>query len=351
MKKKIVLPIITVICSLILTMTLTCSRKSQLETIAFSGATMGSTFSIKIVDSKKRSSDYKESLKADINNVLSRVNMQMSTYLKESEISQFNSYTGTDWFGISEDLAKVLQKSVQVSQESGGAFDITIGPIVNLWGFGPEGTWERVPTPEEIESRLKIIGYKHLTTRSNPPAAKKELPGIYCDIGAIAPGFGVDQVAELFESKKIVNYMVEIGGEIRTAGTNAEYKPWRIGISTPDDKNGIEKVILLSNSSVSTSGDYRSYFEKDGVRYSHTMDPNTGKPITHKLASITVICKKCMDADAYATAIDVLGPEKGYEFAVKHKLPIFMLVKTADGFKEVMTPDFAAFLYKSNSKN
>jgi len=178
----------------------------------------------------------------------------------------------------------------------------------------------------------------------NPPSIKKDIPGLYCDLSAIAKGFGVDKAAEYLESKNYKNYIVEIGGEVRTGGMKHN-RFWRVGIASPNGGSSIEKVIELKDASMATSGDYHNYFEKNGIRYSHTIDPAAGRPITHKLASVSVLHKFCCTADAYATAINVMGPEKGYEWAVKENLPVLLIIHDrGNRFVEKMTPQFKKYI-------
>ncbi len=215
--------------------------------------------------------------------------------------------------------------------------------MVNLWGFGPEYQANKIPDDEEIKEKKALTGYKKLSVKLSPPAVKKDIPEIYCDLSAIAKGFGVDKITMLLDSIKIENYMVEIGGEVRTKGKTQQNKLWRIGIEAPDSPTDIQRIIVISDNSMATSGDYRNYYEKDGVRYSHTIDPLIGSPIAHKLASVTVIDKSSMIADGMATAINVLGPEEGYKFALREGLPVFMIVREKQGFVEKMTPEFKTF--------
>ncbi len=310
------------------------------------GNTMGTTYSVKIVKDANQQNppvNY-ETLSTKIDSLLLAVNRQMSTYMQDSEISRFNQFQDTTWFPISEDFAKVLLASYQICEASNGAFDFTVGPLVNLWGFGPENREEMMPTEQEINERKAKVGYRKINIRLNPPAVKKAMPDMYCDLSATAKGFGVDKVAGYFDSLNISNYLVEIGGEVRAKGVNEREKTWVIGIQTPDESNGIRKIVHLKDYAMATSGDYFNYYEIEGKRYSHTIDPRTGKPVTHKLASVSVMQKSCMIADGLATAIDVLGPEKGYQFALTQKLPVFMIVRGADGFEERMTPEFKAVL-------
>ncbi|OGU60381.1 MAG: hypothetical protein A2V66_11470 [Ignavibacteria bacterium RBG_13_36_8] len=305
---------------------------------------MGTTYSVKVVKDPAIEDLSYEDLKSHIDSVLILVNEQMSTYIDTSEISRFNKYRGDEWFKVSSNLVFVISKAIEISKKSNGAFDVTVGPIVNLWGFGPLKNIFNIPGGQEIEKAQRLVGYHRLSQRSIPPSLKKNLPDIYIDLSAIAKGFGVDKISEYLESRDIHNYLVEIGGEVRTKGKNHKDEDWKIGISTPDEEFGIEKVVELSEKSMATSGDYRNYFEKDGVRYSHTIDPRTGYPIKHKLASVTVIHDSCVVADAWATAIDVLGPEVGYELALKEKLPVFLIIREGNDFIDKMTPEFQEIL-------
>ena len=307
------------------------------------GKTMGTTFNIKIVDDTNLSIDYK-SLESEINELLKEINRQMSTYIEDSEISRFNNYDSTGWFNISYDFASLLNTAMDVSSLTAGAFDVTVGPLVNLWGFGPELKKPEVPGVKELLEAKSKTGYKFIEVRVDTPAVKKDKPDVYLDMSAIAKGYAVDKVAELISSKKIINYMVEIGGEVRTAGNNNNNESWKIGIETPDSPANIQKVISISDYSIATSGDYNNYFEENGIRYSHTIDPRTGMPITHKLASVTVIHTNCTFADAYATAINVMGPTAGYDFALKENLIIYMIVREETGFIEKTTSRFDKFL-------
>jgi len=313
--------------------------------ITIQGRTMGTTFTVKVVmpDSLPAQSE-PDSLQAAIDSLLRDVNQQMSTYIEDSELSRFNRYRGQDWFAISPDFAQVLQTALDVAKVSGGAFDVTVGPLVNLWGFGPEARPTRIPTGGEIQARRAFTGSDKIAVRLQPAAVKKTQPNVYCDLSAIAKGFGVDKVAGYLERIGIENYMVEIGGEVRTKGHSAEDEQWRIGIEAPDRPSGIQRILAISDVAMATSGDYFNYFEQDGIRYSHTIDPRTGRPIAHKLASVTVIHASCMVADAMATAINVLGPEKGFDFASQQELPIFMIVREKNRFVEKMTPSFKRFL-------
>jgi thiamine biosynthesis lipoprotein len=209
-----------------------------------------------------------------------------------------------------------------------------------LWGFGPEERSVDVPSEESIAKVMQLIGYRKISARLSPPSIKKDIPNVYCDLAATAKGHGVDRIAEYLEFNGISDYLVEIGGEIRARGRNQLDTVWQVGIAVPKNESGIQAVVPLNNLSMATSGDYRFYYEREGIRYSHIINPRTGKPITHKLASVTVIHTTCAYADAMATAIIALGPEDGYELALRENLPAFLIVREKDSFVEKMTPAF-----------
>ena len=282
---------------------------------------------------------------ADINrqvkDVLDKVNRQMSTYQKDSELSLFNQNTATDWLPVSPELHQVLKEAIKISQLSGGVFDVTVGPLVNLWGFGPQEMSLAPPEEAVIKDKLNQIGYNRLKFKDEGLFVKKDIPDLYVDLSAIAKGYGVDQVAALLEQLGIIDYMVEIGGEIRVKGKNSKGEPWQIAVEKPtEEKRMIEKVLSITDTGMATSGDYRNFFEVDGVRFSHTIDPRTGRPINHKLASITVLNETSMEADALATAIMVLGPDEGYQFAEQNHIPAFFIIKSDKGFDEKMSTAF-----------
>jgi thiamine biosynthesis lipoprotein len=232
----------------------------------------------------------------------------------------------------------VIEQALVISELTDGAFDITVGPIVNLWGFGPGPEPENIPDDIQINTVLQNVGYHYLQTRHDPPSIQKKRSDLYIDLSGIAKGYAVDVLAEYLEGLGISNYLVEIGGELRANGNNPDSNYWRIGIEKPIT-NGrmLQRVIMLDNTSMATSGDYRNYVENDNIRYSHTIDPNTGRPISHRLASVTVIASSAMYTDALATALMVLGPEKGYHLAEDNNIAALFIVKTDDGFAELYT--------------
>ncbi len=316
-------------------------RKQELEKYPFSGTTMGTTYSVSIVDEPQKFLNTNIHLSVD--RLLIEINKQMSTYIPNSEISKFNASQDTSWFKVSKDFALLVDEAKTLSVDSENAYDVTIGPLVNLWGFGAEEYSGEIPNEKEIAEIKKIIGTDKIEVDLAKSSIRKLVPNLYLDLSSIAKGFGVDQVGQLIEEYRFANYMVEIGGEVRTKGVNEKGENWKIGISAPEGRN-LQKVIAITDMSVATSGDYQNYKEENGVRYSHLIDPRIGKPIMHNLASVTVLHQNCRTADALATAINIMGHEEGYSFALKKELPIFMIVRDSNTFIEKMTPQFNEFI-------
>nr|WP_118986849.1 FAD:protein FMN transferase [Photorhabdus sp. CRCIA-P01] len=311
------------------------------------GKTMGTYYSIKFVTGSSAPSP--EILQKEIDRLLEEVNDQMSTYRPDSELSRFNQSREINKpFPVSPATAKVVKEAIHINRLTDGALDVTVGPLVNLWGFGPEGRVTKAPSESELEKRREWTGIEKLAVEGNNLI--KTVPELYVDLSSIAKGHGVDVVAEYLESQNINDYMVDIGGEVRTSGHNGKDLPWRIAIEKPSDtgmEQSAQEVITPGNMSIATSGDYRNYFEQDGVRYSHTIDPKTGDPISHNLVSITVVAPVCMSADGLSTGLNVLGPEKGLKVAESLNIPVFMIVKTKNGFEERYSKAFEPYLQKN----
>ena len=303
------------------------------------GQTMGTSYHIHLAALSEGTST--AALQRRIDAALETVNEQMSTYRPESEISRFNASESTDWFPVSPATALVVAEAQRISAESDGAFDVTVMPLVNLWSFGPEARPHEIPTDAAIAKRKSYVGFRHLQARQEPSALRKEIPELQVDLSAIAKGYGVDVVAELLEEAGIGGYMVEIGGEVRTKGHKADGSPWRIGVEKPvTDRRAVQRILKLETDAVATSGDYRNFFQEDGVRYSHTIDPRTGRPIGHSLVAVSVLADSCMTADARATTVMVLGPAEGYNWLVERKIAAVLFVKSDAGFEELRTPAF-----------
>lgn len=323
-----------------------CSNNENQNLVELYGTTMGTTYSIKIVGGNSSINFHSDILKNKIDSVLVEVNRQMSTYIPTSEISEFNSSLSTEWFSISKDFAYVVNQSIEIGKLTNNSLDITIGPVVNIWGFGPDQRPKTIPTDEEIFETKKLVGLDNIELDFDSSLIRKKIKRLKIDLSSTAKGFGVDKVFDYLKDLGYKNIMVEIGGEVRTSGLNHKNDKWKIGISEADHSGGINKVVELSNLSMATSGDYWNYFEENGIRYSHTIDPITGKPITHKLASVTVFDSTCVRADGLATALFVMGPEKGYQFAVDMELAVYQIVKKDKGFEVVKSPKFVELFEK-----
>jgi thiamine biosynthesis lipoprotein len=269
----------------------------------------------------------------------------MSTYIPDSELSLINSSTSTEWIPVSSQLYDVLFAAQQVSRQTDGAFDITVGPLVNLWGFGPDKVNRPVPAAEDIATILPGTGYRQLELRTSPPAVKKHHPSTYLDLSGIAKGYAVDRIAALLEKNGINRFMVEIGGEIRARGSNQREETWRVGIEKPlIDQRAVEVIIHLPDTGMATSGDYRNFFMHDGRRYSHTIDPATGWPVSHDLTSVSVLDDSAMMADALATALMVMGPDLAWRFAEDRNIPALFIINSKDEFTEKHTTSFSPYL-------
>lgn len=320
------------------------------EPITLRGETMGTNYTVKVASPLDRSQMI--SLKNKIDENLKILNDQMSTYLPHSEISRFNQSQSTDWFPVSSEFATVVQTAIATSENTDGAFDVTVGPLVNLWGFGPKKK-RKAPTEEEIQEVQDRVGYDKIEVRIEPPALRKQHPNLYLDLSAIAKGYGVDLVAKTIETAGHQNYFVVIGGEVRLKGhkgTDQKKIFWRVGIEAPAKSinagPALHKAIAVPQDiSMATSGNYRNYFEENGKRYSHTIHPQSGRPIEHHLASVTVLDQDCTVADAMATAFMVMGLEASLTYAKKHKLACYFIYKNKEEFSTKATPEFEKILF------
>ena len=312
----------------------------------FTGLTMGTTWSVMIYGATLPHS--RQHLQAQFDAIFNRVNLQMSSYLPESELSRINTTDSTDWLSASASLMHVLQAARDLSRLTRGAFDVSVAPLVNLWGFGPEQDFT-VPEEEQIDTALRLVGYEKLQLDPAASTLKKSNGEMSIDLSAIAKGYGVDEVAGYLDLLQLDNYLVEIGGEIRGRGVNDKNIPWQIGIEQPvAGARAVRKIIKLENMAMATSGDYRNYFEHEGTRFSHTIDPHSGRPVTHELASVTVLHPSTMLADAWATGLFVLGPEQGIALALENELAAYFILHSDIGFKEISTPAFELHFVTDN---
>ncbi len=317
----------------------------------FSGQTMGTTYTVKLITQPDDMPGIKgDELQQLLDSELDRINQLMSTYDETSELSRFNASAPARPFSMSPDTIEVLKTSALIYQQSQGAFDVTVGPLVNLWGFGPGAKAVRldadennsIPSDEDIAAALARTGFDRLSIESTSITKQGD---IYLDLSAIAKGYAVDRLADILKGKGFENYLVEVGGELKAHGLNSRGEPWTVAIEKPDSlSRSIYKVIELRDMSMATSGDYRNYYEVDGIRYSHTIDPRSGRPITHSVVSVSVIAPSAALADGYATAIDVLGKEAGLALAEAQNLAVLVITRTDSGFEELSSTALDAYL-------
>ena len=320
-----------------------CQQPPPPEATHITGQTMGTTWSLAMFPDSAAIDT--QVLKQQLQKRLDHINALMSTYDPTSEISRFNNLNSTDWFPISQETARVIALSLQISALTDGAFDISVGPLVELWGFGAAQREENIPSETEIETRLALVGYKNIQLRREPAAIRKQIPGLRIDLSAVAKGYAVDALAELLNNQGITNYIVEIGGELQVSGRHSDGTPWRIAIEEPlEGTREVDRIFPLTGTALATSGNYRNFYIVDGQRYAHTIDPVSGKPILHKLASVTVLDPSCARADALATALMVLGEEKGRQFCEKNRIAAYLLIHDKTKIKAYATPAFEAFI-------
>lgn len=335
-------PVILV--SLCFFLVLSCSQPPKTREYRLEGQTMGTTYHITAIVGPKVSVA-ENTLQMNVDKALEDINQVMSTYIQDSELSMLNKAPVNMPVIVSQGLFDVLALSANISRLSDSAFDVTVGPLVNLWGFGPNKS-DAKPEQSAIDAAMAQVGYQHVVLDKTKRQVTK-VADVYIDLSAVAKGYGADLIAELLQRTGIENYMVEVGGEIAMAGHNASGRGWTIGVEQPTlAHSGAVMGVTIDKGGVATSGDYRNYYEVDGVRYSHTIDPSTGYPITHTLASVTVVADSSAKADALATAINVLGPEKGYDLAVRENLAVFLIIRRKDGYETKASPEFDKYRVK-----
>jgi len=310
------------------------------EIVAIEGRTMGTSYHIKWVAENAQSVEKTEQIKAEVDQLLLDINQAMSTYISDSELSLFNKLPAGSKVDVSTDLYQILEMAQAISVDSKGAYDITVGPLINLWGFGPDKKVTKAPSDEQIAAIASRVGYQKLRLFGGRSIQKDG--NLYVDLSSIAKGYAVDRLASLVASKGYSAYLVEIGGELVTKGLKPGKQPWHIAVESPTSGRVVQKIVRVDDVAVATSGDYRNYFEENGVRYSHIINTKTGKPITHNLASVTVLADNCALADALATAFLAMGVDAAYKYALSHNIEAFFILKSVDGFVEKLTPGFAA---------
>jgi thiamine biosynthesis lipoprotein len=310
---------------------------------------MGTTWSVRLVAAAQHSLD---TLQQGIQQQLDSVVAQMSTWQSDSNLSLFNQSAADTWHALPDDFFYVLQYALEVARESNGAYDPTAGPLVNIWGFGPEPKQQRRPPQSLIDTARARVGWQRVELDISSKRALQ--PGcVYLDLSAIAKGFGVDQVSRYLSQQGIDNHLVEVGGELRGQGIKPDALPWWISLEQPpsfvdEPKALTQTIIALHGLSVATSGDYRRYFKGHSngkeTHYSHTIDPRSGEPIQHGLAAVTVIHRDCITADALSTMLNVMGVTQGMAFATQRSIPALFIERSGAGFVEHLSPELLALL-------
>ncbi|MFQ2102105.1 FAD:protein FMN transferase [Aeromonas sanarellii] len=311
------------------------------------GSTMGTYYAVTLSDPFPGGQG---ALQQEVETLLARLNQEISTYDPASLISRFNQGTGQPPQVIPATMAKIVQQGMDAGRLTRGALDVTVGPLVNLWGFGPDKRPTQRPGAEQIaQARARVgIDKLSLTPQGDHFLLGKAIPGLYLDLSTLGEGAASDEIAGLLERRGVHNYLIEVAGAVRSKGRNAKGNPWRVAIVEPSDRPGaIEDVVTPNGMAVSTAGSYRNYYELDGKRYSHIIDPATGEPVTHRLVSASVITPTALEADALDTALMVMGPERAMAFAKEHRLAVYLIEKTDQGFVARHTPEFAPYLVRS----
>lgn len=320
-----------------------CSSEQNL--VRLSGSTMGTTWHVSYLPGGEDVPV--DILQRDIEAILAAVNQSMSTYMPDSEISSLNAAPLGQWQTVSEEFYLVLTTAMSIGEHSQGAYDVTIAPLVDRWGFGPTFSTRELPTEKQVKTLLAQVGQGKLKLDASSSALKK-LDEVALDFSSLAKGYAVDRVADWLGSKNIDNYLVELGGEMRLSGHSHRGDDWRIAIEQPQSGNrDVAQALSLTDVAVATSGDYRNFFERDGKRYSHSIDPRTGYPVEHDLVSVTVVHKRAMLADGWATALTVLGSTQALKLAQEHGLAVYFIRRADDEYLSSHTEAFEPYLQRS----
>ncbi len=320
---------------------LCCTSGKQVRgPVVLDGVTMGTSYRVTVPGGCSATAEAIESVVLD---ELELVDSRMSTYRPESEISRLNRHRSTAPFPLSGETVEVLHLARSISETTGGAFDITVGPLVNAWGFGPRDI-PGPPSREDVE-RLRITtGWRKLVLDGLSRSVVKLAPDLQCDLSGIAKGYAVDRIADSLSRVGCTDHLVEIGGEVRAMGSNPRGRPWRLGVERPDETGRlVQRILSLHESGVATSGDYRNFRRVDGERYSHVIDPRTGRPAASRVASATVLDPSAARADALATAMLVLGETDGLLLAEQENLPVLLIIRDGETrLREVPSSRFRA---------
>ncbi|ELY3985033.1 FAD:protein FMN transferase ApbE [Cronobacter muytjensii] len=322
---------------------------SSPQALVLEGKTMGTSWRVSLagVDAARA-----QTLRDKIQARLDADDRLLSTWKDDSALMRFNHARTTAPWPVDEAMADIVTESLRVGAKTDNAMDITIGPLVNLWGFGPDKQPVKTPDQAQIDaarartglSRLKVIN------GAGQQWLQKDLPDLFVDLSTVGEGYAADHLARLMEEEGVSRYLVSVGGALASRGMNPGGRPWRVAIQKPTDReNAVQAVVDINGHGISTSGSYRNYYELDGKRLSHVIDPATGRPITHKLVSVTVISPTALEADAWDTGLMVLGPEKAKAVALREKLAVYFIIREGDGFATWMSPQFKTFLEQSEN--
>ncbi len=329
--------------SVLMVSSIASSQEDVTVPFEISGKTMG-PIAYKVVIAEHPDSIAPVEIQERVTSVLEKINQLMSTYQSDSDVSRFNRSEVTGFHPVDPMTATVVARAIEISQLTDGAFDITVGPAVNLWDFGPKNLDFKIPSISQTDAIKNSIGYQHLEVRINPPAIRKSISTVKIDLSAIAKGYAVDQVASALDSLGCQNFLIEVGGEVFARGKRFNGGNWRIGVERPNDLVVTPgNIAEITDEAMATSGDYRNFHEIDGKRYSHTIDPQTCRPVKHTLASACIIFKDCMTADALATAMMVMGKDKGQQLCQTLGAE-YLLVERESDFGDELTESISATL-------
>ena len=303
-----------------------CGNGDSME--SFGGPTMGSTYSIKYV--RRAGLPAAADVRGEVEKILTDIDRQLSTYRSDSDIERFNELPANRCQKMPASILKLIRVGEQLSEQSEGSYDLTVEPLLNLWGFGPQGREEKVPAEQALAQARQRVGYQHLRIEGDQLCKDA---AVEVDFNSIAAGYAVDTIAARLEALGIHDYLAEATGELKAAGKKLDGSPWRIALEEPrDDQQVAERIVAVDGFGLSTSGDYRNYFEQGGRRYSHTFDARTGAPVLNTLASVTVIHSSALMADGLSTLLLILGPERGWDYAEKHDIGAFFVIRADTGF-------------------
>ncbi|MFJ2467241.1 FAD:protein FMN transferase [Pseudomonas sp. NPDC087615] len=303
-----------------------CGNGDAME--SFGGPAMGSTWSVKYVRHAGLADPAK--VRSEVEGILGEVDRQLSTYRSDSDIERFNALPANSCQAVPASVLELIWVGEQLAEQSEGTYDLTVEPLMNLWGFGPQGREEKIPDTAALAEVMLRVGYQHLRIEGGQLCKDA---AVEVDFNSIAAGYAVDTIAARLDAMGIHDYLAEATGELKAKGKKLDGSPWRIALEEPrDDQQVAQRIINVNGYGVSTSGDYRNYFLHNGRRYSHTFDARSGAPVLHNLASVTVIHPQALMADGLSTLLLILGPERAWAYAEKHDIGAFFVIRADTGF-------------------